>query len=86
MRISIDAHTGTTDDLPDEWEQDGLSMTAWAVNISDDYTDFEPRVTLTVEEIGHPGGGLTAHLPPPVALRLRAALGTALSQLGQPAD
>jgi hypothetical protein len=42
---------------------------SWAVAISDDYDDTEPRVVLTVEEVGRPGAGLVAHLLPstPVA-------------------
>jgi len=86
MRISVDAHTASPADLPDDWKEDGLALTAWSVAISDDYGDFEPRVAITVEEVGRPGEGLTLHLSPDTARHLRATLGTALAQMGQPQD
>lgn len=60
-----------------------FQQVSWAVAISDDYEDAEPRVVLTVEEVGRPGAGLVAHLPPPVARRLRVALRDALRELGE---
>ncbi|MDH3707038.1 MAG: hypothetical protein OES57_13290 [Acidimicrobiia bacterium] len=86
MRISIDAHTGTPDELPDDWEEDGLALLAWSVAISDDYSDFEPRVALTVEEVGRSGQGLTLPMSPAVVRHLRATLATALAQIGEAAD
>ena len=41
-----------------------VQQLSWAVAISDDYDDAEPRVVLTVEEVGRAGAGLIAHLPP----------------------
>ena len=51
--------------------------------ISDDYEDAEPRVVLTVEEVGAAGTGLVAHLSPTVARRLRLALRDALREVGE---
>jgi hypothetical protein len=56
---------------------------SWAVAISDDYDDAEPRVVLTVEEVGASGEGLVAHLTPAMARRLRVALRDALRELGE---
>jgi len=75
MRRSIDdASTTGFDDDP---------AVSWATAISDDYDDGEPRVVLTVEELGHPGTGLVAHLDPDGARRLRGALLDALTEVGQ---
>lgn len=82
MRRSIDDHPATIDDIPPGWEQD-LAPVSWAVQISDDYDDAEPRVVLTVEEVGRPGTGLVSHLSVPVARRLRAAIGDALREIGE---
>jgi hypothetical protein len=57
---------------------------SWSVAICDDYDDSEPRVVLTVEELGHAGAGLVAHLSPDHARRLRTALHDALREIGQP--
>jgi hypothetical protein len=54
------------------------------VAISDDYDDAEPRVVLTVEEVGRAGQGLVTHLSPDIARRLRAALRDALREIGEP--
>jgi hypothetical protein len=57
---------------------------AWAVAVLDDCEPCdELRVELTVEEVGRPGTGLVAHLSPQSARRLRAALATALRELGE---
>jgi hypothetical protein len=56
---------------------------SWAVAISDDYDDAEPRVVLTVEEVGAPGAGLVAHLTPDMTRRLRVALRDALREIGE---
>jgi hypothetical protein len=58
---------------------------SWAVAISDDYDDAEPRIVLTVEEVGRAGAGLIAHLAPPMARRLRVALRDALREIGEDA-
>ena len=85
MRRSIDDHPFDSADYPPDWEEEDLMSISWAVAISDDYDDGEPRVVLTVEEMGRPGAGLVAHLPPPVARRLRVALRDALREIGEPA-
>lgn len=81
MRRSIDDYPFTEDDLP-EGSEDATRM-SWAVAVSDDYDDAEPRVVLTVEEVGHPGAGLVGHLTPDMARRLRVALRDALREIGE---
>lgn len=57
---------------------------AWAVAVRDDCdTCDDLRVELTLEEVGGPGTGVVAHLAPATARRLRAALGTALRDVGE---
>jgi len=80
MRRSIDDHPFEESDVPPGL--DDAARLSWAVAISDDYDDAEPRVVLTVEEVGRPGEGLVAHLSPPIARRLRAALADALREVG----
>ena len=72
VRRSIDDHPFTLDEVPPSEED--LQHLSWAVAISDDYDDSEPRVVLTVEEVGNPGAGLIAHLSPAIARRLRVAV------------
>ncbi|NLD76025.1 MAG: hypothetical protein GX643_05095 [Acidimicrobiales bacterium] len=60
-----------------------LTPISWAVAVSDDYDDSEPRVILTVEEVGRAGAGLAAHLLPVEARRLRVALRDALREVGE---
>jgi hypothetical protein len=62
---------------------DDLAPISWAVAIADDYDDAEPRVVLTVEEVGRPGQGLVTHLTPAIARRLRVALRDALCEVGE---
>ena len=62
MRRSIDDYPFEPSDLPDG--ADDAQQLSWAVAISDDYDDAEPRVVLTVEEVGAAGEGLVAHLRP----------------------
>jgi len=83
MRRSIDDRPATADDVPPGLEDDSAPL-SWAVAISDDYEDDAPRVVLTVEEVGDAGRGLVTHLTPDVARRLRAALGDALQEIGEP--
>ncbi len=83
MRRSIDDHPAAVEDLPPDWEELDLQRVSWAVAISDDYDDAEPRVVLTVEEVGNPGTGLVTHLAPTVARRLRRALRDALVEVGE---
>jgi hypothetical protein len=81
MRRSIDDHPFAADELPPSEED--LQRLSWAVAVSDDYDDAEPRVVLTVEEVGRPGAGLVAHLSPAIARRLRVALRDALREIGE---
>jgi hypothetical protein len=85
MRRSIDDHPAGPGDLPPGLE-DELTPVSWAIAISDDYDDAEPRIVLTVEEVGRAGQGLVTHLSPAIARRLRAALRDALREIGEPAD
>ncbi len=72
---------GFDDHPPDDPER---ARIAWAVAILDDCDECgDLRVELTVEEAGRPGTGLVGHLSIDTALRLRAALTTALRDLGQ---
>jgi hypothetical protein len=80
MRRSIDDYPFDEADLPPG--ADDAARLSWAVAVSDDYDDAEPRVVLTVEEVGHPGTGLVAHLGPGHARRLRTALRDALREIG----
>lgn len=84
MRRSIDDYPAGPADVPPGLEDD-VAPVSWAIAISDDYDDAEPRVVLTVEELGRPGAGYVTHLSPAVARRLRAALADALRELGEPA-
>ena len=83
MRRSIDDYTLAGSDLPPDADELDRQRVSWAVAISDDYGDGEPRIVLTVEEVGDAGAGLIAHLPPAVARRLRVALRDALREIGQ---
>jgi hypothetical protein len=71
------------DDHPDgDLERPPVS---WAVAAIDDCDQCEdPRIELTVEETGKPGTGLVGHLAPQTARKLRAALATALRDVGEP--
>ncbi len=81
VRRSIDDHPFTLEEVPPSEED--LQHLSWAVAISDDYDDSEPRVVLTLEEVGNPGAGLIAHLSPAIARRLRVALRDALKEIGE---
>jgi hypothetical protein len=82
MRRSIDDYPFREDDLA---PADDVQRLSWAVAISDDYDDAEPRIVLTVEEVGRAGAGLVAHLAPGMARRLRVALRDALREIGEDA-
>lgn len=59
---------------------------AWAVAVVDDCDGCDDlRVEVTVEDEGANGTGVTAHLAPRTARRLRAALASALSEVGEDA-
>jgi hypothetical protein len=81
MRRSIDDYPFREEDLPAG--DDDAARLSWAVAIADDYDDAAPRVVLTVEEVGHAGAGLIAHLSPDMARRLRLALHDALREIGE---
>ena len=81
MRRSIDDHPFDPSELPPG--ADDAALLSWAVAISDDYDDAEPRVVLTVEEVGKAGAGLVAHLQPNEARRIRVALRDALREVGE---
>lgn len=81
MRRSIDDYPFREDDLPEGAED--ATRVSWAVAISDDYDDAEPRVVLTVEEVGRAGTGLVGHFTPDMARRLRLALHDALREIGE---
>jgi hypothetical protein len=83
MRRSIDDYPFDPADYPPLYEEDELTPISWAVAISDDYEDSEPRVVLTLEEVGQAGQGLVGHLHPTIARRLRLALRDALRELGE---
>jgi len=69
------------DELPPGAED--ATLVSWAVAVCDDYDDAEPRVVLTVEEVGHAGAGLVAHLAPAQVRRLQIALRDALREIGE---
>jgi len=83
MRRSIDDYPFDPSDYPEHYAEDELTAISWGVAISDDYDDAEPRVVLTVEEVGRAGYGLVGHLNATVARRLRLALRDALVEVGQ---
>jgi hypothetical protein len=83
MRRSIDDHPFDASEMPPGWDEDELMPVSWGVAIADDYEDAEPRVILTMEEIGQPGAGLVAHLSPDLARRLRVAIRDALAEIGE---
>ena len=83
MRRSIDDHPFDPELDPVVADDPDLTPVSWGIAISDDYDDAEPRVILTVEEIGRRGEGLAAHLQPDLARRLRRALRDALKEIGE---
>ena len=75
------ADYGEDDHPPGDPER---ARAAWAVALLDDCEGCEDlRVELTLEEAGQPGRGVVAHLAPATARRLRAALATALREMGE---
>jgi hypothetical protein len=82
MRRSIDDYPFNPADDPTVAEDEDLTAVSWAVAIADDYEDAEPRVVLTMEEVGRAGTGLAAHLTPAMARRVRIALRDALREVG----
>jgi hypothetical protein len=73
------------DDHPDDGED--RPSAAWAVAVLDDCDDCgDVRVELTLEEAGQAGQGVIAHMAPATVRRLRAALATALREVGENPD
>ena len=71
------------DDHPDDDPE--RAQVSWAVAALDDCEEcVDPRIELTLEEVGRPGAGVVAHLAPDTARRLRAALRAALREIGEP--
>ena len=57
---------------------------SWMVQLLDDCEACgDLRVSLTLEDAGGAGTGVVAHLDPPGARRLRAALAAALREAGE---
>ena len=78
------ADYGTDDHPTDDPER---ASAAWSVVSLDDCDGCDDlRVELTLEEAGQAGRGVVAHLAPATARRLRAALATALREMGEPPD
>ena len=78
MKQSIDF---ALDDHPPDADR---APASWAVSIADDCDECQDvRVELNLEEQGQRGRGVIAHLGPASARRLRAALTTALRELGE---
>jgi hypothetical protein len=70
------------DDHPED--DDERPQAAWAVAVLDDCEGCgDARVELTLEVAGQAGQGVIAHLAPATARRLRAALATALREVGE---
>jgi hypothetical protein len=75
------ADYGIDDHPPDDPER---AQIAWIVAAMDDCDECgDVRVELTVEEVGKQGAGFVGHLSPDSARRLRAALATALTEMGE---
>ena len=78
MKQSIDF--GFDDHPPD----DEKPRTAWAVAVRDDCEGCDDlRLEVTFEDEGPTRGGVVAHFAPETARRLRAALATALREIGE---
>jgi hypothetical protein len=71
------------DDHPEHDEE--KTRVAWAVAVVDDCDGCNDlRVELTLEDEGANATGVTAHLSPDTARRLRTALAAALREVGEP--
>jgi hypothetical protein len=79
MKKSIDF---SFDDHPADDEE--KPRVAWAVTVVDDCDGCgDVRVELTVEDEGANGTGVTGHLAPETARRLRGSLAAALREVGE---
>jgi hypothetical protein len=71
-------------DFDDHPEDDDRPPTAWAITVTDDCDGCEDlRVEVTFEEKGRPGTGVTAHLSPATARRVRTSIAAALREIGE---
>jgi hypothetical protein len=75
------ADYGTDDHPEDDPERAQVTWIVAALDDCDECGDL--RVELTIEEAGRHGAGLVGHLSPDSARRLRAALATALREMGE---
>lgn len=74
---ALDAHPGDADD-------EEKAPVFWKVGLHDDCEGCaDLRVDVVLEEQGRPGEGVSAHLDPAGARRLRRALADALRELGE---
>jgi hypothetical protein len=73
------------DDHPEDDEE--RAQLAWAVAVMDDCEECgDLRVELTLEEVGRAGYGFSAHFSTAAARQVRAALATALREVGEPIE
>ena len=73
--FSFDDHPADDDEKP---------RVAWSVAVVDDCDGCgDIRVEVTVEDEGANGTGVTGHLAPETARRLRASLAAALREIGE---
>jgi hypothetical protein len=73
--FGFDDHPADDEDKP---------RAAWAVAVRDDCDGCaDLRVEVTVEDEGANGAGVVAHLAPGTARRVRAALASALREVGE---
>jgi hypothetical protein len=71
-------------DFDDHPVDDERPRTAWAISVVDDCDGCEDlRVEMSFEEAGRPGTGVSAHLAPATARRIRASLAAALREVGE---
>jgi hypothetical protein len=71
-------------DFDDHPGDDERPRTAWVISVADDCDGCEDlRVEMSFEEEGRPGTGVSAHLAPATARRLRASLAAALREIGE---
>ena len=75
------ADYGIDDHPAGDPERARVSWTVVALDDCDECGDL--RIELTIEEEGSPGAGLAGHLSPDSARRLRAAITTALREIGE---
>jgi hypothetical protein len=81
MRRSID------DALDDHPVDEEFPAVSWMVGLNDGpeaSEEGDPRVSVTLEERGDAARGVTAHLAPETARRLRGAIAAALREIGEP--